>query len=255
MHFDPWTLGLQAANFLVLLWLLQRFLYRPILGVIAARQEAADRLTADLQAEREGLAAERQALERRQAALAAERDASLAAMRSAAEAEHKAILDKARAEADAVRAEAQTAFDHERAGIVQAAGRDAARLATSIARRLLSDATGPAIQAQMLDRICQDVRALPAETKTHIAARLAADDGSLEVVTSSPMDAASATDFGARLREALGAEADPTFRVDPALIAGVEIHFPFTVLRRSWADSLERIEAELTHDDHAPNSA
>jgi F-type H+-transporting ATPase subunit b len=255
MHFEPWTLGLQAANFLVLLWLLHRFLYRPILGIITARQAATDKLTSDLQSEREGLENQRQALERQQAALAAERETALAAMRSAAEAERKALLTKAQADADAVRAQAKTAFDRDRAEIVQAAGRDAARLAASIARRLLQEAAGPAIQARMLDRMCEDVRALPADTKQQIAGRLTGHDATLEVVTAEALDAAAAKDFGARLSTALGAPADPSFRVDAALIAGVEIHFPFTILRRTWAESLQRIEAELTHDDHASNSA
>lgn len=255
MHFDPWTLGLQAANFLVLLWLLHRFLYRPILGIIAARQAATDKLTAELRSEKDGLESQRQALERQQTALAADRDAALAQARSAAAVERKALLATAHADAEAVRAAAKSAFERERAELVQTAGQDAARLAASIARRLLAEAAGPAIQAQMLDRVCDDVRALPADAKQQIAARLAADKAGVEVVTAEPLDAAAESGFGARLTTALGAPADPTFRVDPALVAGLEIHFPFTILRRSWADSLQRIEAELTHDDHASNRA
>lgn len=255
MHFDPWTLGLQAANFLVLLWLLQRFLYRPVMGIIAARQAATDKLTADLQSEKAGLESQRQALEGQQAALTTNRDVALAQARSAAEVERKALLAKAQVDADAVRAAAKTAFERERAELVQTAGRDAARLAASIARRLLMQAAGPAIQAQMLDRACDDVRALPADARQQIAARLTADDAKLEVVTAEPLDTATAAGFGARLADALGGPAVSTFRVDPALIAGVEIHFPFTILRRSWAESLQRIEAELTHDDPASNRA
>lgn len=76
MHLDPWTLGLQAANFLVLVWLLHRFLYRPVLGIIAARQAAADKLTADVQAEKTAAESLRQSLESQRTANTQERDAT-----------------------------------------------------------------------------------------------------------------------------------------------------------------------------------
>lgn len=141
MHFDPWTLGLQAANFLVLVWLLHRFLYRPVLAMVAARQAAADKLVSDVEAEKKAAQALRQELEHRRDALAAERETVLANARDAADADGKALLAKAHAEADAVRSEAKNAAAGERAEIARVLGRDAARLAVSIVRRLLDEDT------------------------------------------------------------------------------------------------------------------
>ena len=39
MLIDWFTVGAQAVNFLVLVWLLRRFLYRPILKAIDAREK------------------------------------------------------------------------------------------------------------------------------------------------------------------------------------------------------------------------
>jgi F-type H+-transporting ATPase subunit b len=41
MKIDWWTLGLQTINILVLVWILSRFLFRPVSDMIAARQAAA----------------------------------------------------------------------------------------------------------------------------------------------------------------------------------------------------------------------
>ena len=41
MSFDWWTFGLQVINFLVLVWLLQRFLYKPVRRIIEQRRELA----------------------------------------------------------------------------------------------------------------------------------------------------------------------------------------------------------------------
>ncbi|AOH87284.1 hypothetical protein AWL63_24355 (plasmid) [Sphingomonas panacis] len=53
MHIDWWTLALQAINVLILVWLLARFLYRPVMKVIADRQAAADALLSEAQSSKD----------------------------------------------------------------------------------------------------------------------------------------------------------------------------------------------------------
>jgi len=255
MHLDLWTLGLQAANFLVLVWLLHRFLYRPVLAVIAKRQEAMDKLAADAAADRKAAEDLRQDLERQRAALDDQRQAALTSARDAAEAERKAILAKAEANAAAVRAAAQKAFEDEREDAARQAGHDAARLAAGMARRLLQETAPGELQARMLDEVCEDVKRLDDEAKRGIAARTGSTSGGVEVVTAAPLDPEAARAFTERLGQALGAPVTPSFQTDPALIAGVEVRFPFTILRRSWSEDLRRIQAELDDDDHAQTVA
>jgi F-type H+-transporting ATPase subunit b len=255
MHFDPWTLGLQAANFLVLVWLLHRFLYRPVLAIIAARQAAADKLTADVRAEKTAAEQLRQSVEVQRGAIAQERDAALKAAHEAADAEGKAVLAKAHADADALGSDARKTLERERTQLVRSAGRDAARLAVSIVRRLLQEAPAASVQGRLLDLVCEDIKSMPAGSRKRIAERVAADKKTLQVVTAAALDKRTATRFGENLSAALGAPATATFRVDKALIAGVEVHFPFTILRRSWSEDLNRIEAELNDDDHATKVA
>lgn len=255
MHFDPWTLVLQTANFLVLVWLLHRFLYRPVLGIIAARKAATDKVIADAQAEKKAAEDLKQSLESQRNAIAQERDTALKAAREAADAEGKAVLAKAHAAAEALGLEATKALERQRTEIVRSVGRDAARLAVSIVRRLLQEAPAASVQEGLLERVCDDVKSLPADSKKHIAERVAADSETLEIVTAAPLDKRTAARFGKSLSAALGARATPKFRVDKALIAGVEVHFPFTILRRSWSEDLKRIETELNDDDHAAKIA
>jgi F-type H+-transporting ATPase subunit b len=255
MHFDPWTFGLQAANFLVLVWLLHRFLYRPVLGIVAARQAAAKKLTADLDEQARAAEALRHDLEAQRAAIARERDAALAEARNAAAAERKVLMAAAHSDADAVRSAAQTSFERERADLVGSLGRDATRLAVSIVRRLLQETPGRAAQDAMLRLVCEDVERLPDEAKQRICKRIAGDEHTPDVVTAAPLDLESQRSIAERLAKALGTPVQPTFSVDPNLIAGVEVRFPFTILRRAWSEDLRRIEAELIHDDGSPKLA
>src|SRR5271169_6452619 len=39
MNFSWWTFALQAVNFLILIWLLRRFLFKPVSAIVARRQQ------------------------------------------------------------------------------------------------------------------------------------------------------------------------------------------------------------------------
>ena len=114
MHIDLWTLGLQAINAIVLIWLLARFLFRPVTAIIAARRQAADTLLAEAAAEREKAQAEATELAKQRAAISSEADRLLADAHSAAEAERTRLREQGAREAADARSEAQTAIARER---------------------------------------------------------------------------------------------------------------------------------------------
>ena len=248
MRLDLWTFLFQVFNFLVLLWLLRRFLYQPVLKVIGERKAATDKIIADANAAKASAEALRQELERQKAALAKEREAELSKAHNAAEAERAAILEQARKDAEAAQAAGRKALESERAQVARTLGGDAAKLGVTITRRLLEgEASAETTQAGMLELLRQDVGALAPNVKQRIIETVAASPP--ELVMAFPLDAAAQDRLSASLSEALGAPVKPAFRVDPGLIAGVELHFPFTVLKRAWSEDLKRIEAELIHDE------
>src|SRR6516162_6995143 len=79
MRIDWWTLGLQAVNALVLVWLLAHFLFRPVVDAIAARQKAAGQVLADAQAAKAAAEAEREKAVAETAHLVEHRSEALAA--------------------------------------------------------------------------------------------------------------------------------------------------------------------------------
>src|SRR3546814_11917025 len=109
----------------------------------------------------------------------------------------------------------------------------------TVARRLL-DEIPPALRAEAwLERIEQYVTALAPEDR---AALRDGVHGGLKVVTASALPDAARADWQRRLRAALDGAADHVltidFAVDPALIAGADLHFATAVLRFSWQTAL-----------------
>jgi F-type H+-transporting ATPase subunit b len=247
MRIDWWTLALQAANFLVLVWLLQHFLYRPVLGIIAERQQRTDGVIAEANAARgaaEGLRAE---VEQQRGAIAKERDQALEQAHARAKQDAATLIERARADAEKLLADERQRIEQERREAVEALRRAAIELAVTIARRLLADATEASVDGRLLDRAIARLQALPEPERQQLLDQLV-DGEVVRVVTAAPLDTAASEDVVRRLQELLRRQIDVEFACDPALIAGVELHFPHTVLYHSWRDSLREIEEELKRD-------
>src|SRR5690606_23737140 len=117
MLFDPFTVGAQLVNFLILVWLLRRVLYGPITRAMDERDARIRRDVDDarrLQAEAQ---AARAALDQQAAAFEAEREARLAEARAELEAWRRSQMEAARAEMDASRARWEQALEQEQLAI------------------------------------------------------------------------------------------------------------------------------------------
>ncbi len=253
MHIDGWTILLQAVNFLILVWLLRRFLYRPVLAVIAERQAATERVRNEAEAARQAAEDARRALEDQRATLPAERDRLIAAARAEAEAERAALLDRTRAEADRALEEARARLAEERTQALGALQRHAADLGTQLATRLLRDAPARSLTRPLLEEACAAVEALPAAQRHALADGI--DPVPVRLATAGALpdeDAAHARD---RLSAALGRPVALELTEDPSLIAGVELHFAHSVVRRSWKQTLAEAREEMTRHDSARTDA
>jgi F-type H+-transporting ATPase subunit b len=247
MHIDGWTIALQAVNFLILVWLLRRFLYKPVMAVIARRQaeiatlmQAADSAKAESETVRHDLETQR-------AGIAREESDALAEAHRRAEAERAALLDKARAEAARLADETRTQLGRERAEAAEALKAEAGQLGVDIARRLLAD-LGQGVSAQpFLERVARELQALPAEERRRLAEQHT-NGAAVRVVAAAPLDAAEQALCRKALASALGGEPTIEFAADPALIAGVEVHFAHTILRHNWRDSLAEILPRVSSD-------
>ena len=244
MRIDWWTLVLQAVNFAILVWLLQRFLYKPVLRLIDRRRAEIDKQYQDArEAEAREKAAEAKA-EASRAAIDAERSAILELARKEAERAAKARLARAEQEAAAAREAAQKTLAKERDEALAEAQRVALDLGAEMARRLI-DEVPIALRAEAwLERIDRHLAQM-AKPDLDALVRQAANGSALTVVTASPLPADTAAAWEARLRQKLGGVLPIVFAVDPKLIAGAELHFPNAILRLSWQDALASLRAEI----------
>ena len=247
MHIDGWTIALQAVNFLILVWLLRRFLYKPVMAVIARRQAEIAKLMQAADSAKAESETMRHDLETQRAGIAHEETAALAEAHKHAEAERAAMLEKARTDAARLVDETRTQLTRERADAAETLKAEAGQLGVEIARRLLADLAPGASARPFLERALSDLKALPAEEKRRLAEQHG-DGAAVRVVTAAKLDAGDEALCRQALAEALGGAPAVVFATDPALIAGVEVHFAHTILRHNWRDSLSEILPRVSSD-------
>jgi len=250
MNFDWSTFLFQTANFAVLVWLLHRFLYRPVLRMVDERRNEIDKSIADVAAQQLKAKKELAALELQHENILRERDAALKDAAEEAEIACKVRIARAERDCTSLAEHARKTLAEERSQALADVTRLAGELGTTIAEHLLAETPLEVRVAFWLDRIARNLAALPAREREELAHEIG-DRQPLRVVTPLTLAPAEAERWRNRLATILANDATIRFEADPTLAAGAELHFPNAVLRFSWKGELERIRNEiLSHADH-----
>jgi len=249
MTIDWWTLGLQAVNFLILVWLLTRFLYRPVRRIIEQRKALVDKARDEAEKAKADAEAARQSYEEERARLPGERQEMLKKAHDELEEDRKKILGAAKDDADKMLAAAEASIEDQRREAIKGIKQDVSHLAGTLAGRILSASASGSLHDVFLEKIEARFNALPEEERDRLVKDLAEEGAALTVVTATDLAADERGHWTERLAKTLSVGNKPDFRADPAIIGGAELHFPHAVLRFTWADQLETAEKELTSDE------
>jgi len=246
MRLDWSTLALQLVNFTILVVLLQRFLYRPVLRVLDARRAAGEAQRAQAQQALQSLAQERAALEAERTRFAAERGEA----RKAVEAQAQQLMAARRAAAEkdaaAFLEEARKTLAREREQVLGEARRTALALAVEMTHRVLAEIPESMRWQSWLERLDGYLDSLGETERVELAGEL--EGGApLRVVTAAALPEAIAAQWRESLKRALGAPVKITFETSAELIGGAELRFPHATLSFSVQAMLQRLDRELEH--------
>jgi F-type H+-transporting ATPase subunit b len=248
MKIDWWTLGLQTVNVVVLMWLLKRFFWGPVAGMIAQRRALSQKDLADARIDRDKAAAGLADIARTRAGFAAERDVILAAARAESAKASAADSAEAAKAAAALAVAAKAEIEKQRDQAAKAWTERSSSLAVDIATRLAGRLDGPAVHGAFLEWALKAIRALPESARQSVAAQT----GAVEAVSATPLDPAEQERTTKLIGQAFGgpssAPRDLVFKTDPSLVAGLELRADHLVVSNSWRADLTQILAEIAND-------
>lgn len=245
MQIDWLTVAAQIVNFLVLVWLLQRFLYKPITNAMRRREERIEeRLEEAKSARRE----------------AEERSWNLDEERSKLEARKEEILDQARKEAEELRErleeevrqdmEDKRATWHrhlaeERRDIVTRLRRKAGHELLGITRRILSDYADSDLAGRVVENFIERLERLDSETRDRLSEAAKTAEGPALIQTGSAIDTASRRRITRALHDKLSSGIDVEYGEDGDMLLGVRLTIGDQTVEWSVVRYLKRLETEL----------
>jgi len=255
MLLDWFTIIAQALNFLILVWLLKRFLYKPILHAIDAREKRIATELANADAKKREAQEEREKLQKKNEEFDRQRTEFLSRAKDEAKAERLRLLDEARQAAHAVRAQRKDALIREQQSLNDEITRRTREEVFAIARKALTDLAGTSLEERMSEVLRCRLRGLNNDAKEGLARALKTSSDPVLVRSAFELPSEQRTAIQHELNEIFSAEVQVRFETAVDVISGIELTANGRKVAWSIADylvSLEKSVDELLKDQFKP---
>jgi F-type H+-transporting ATPase subunit b len=252
MPIDWFTVVAQAINFLILVWLLKRFLYKPILHAIDEREKGIAAQLAQAEAKKAEAQKERDDFQRKNEAFDQERASLLKKATDEAKGERQRLLDEARKDADSLRAKRQDALRKEQRNLSQEITRWTQKQVFAITRKTLADLATTSLEQRMGDVFVQRLRALTGAAKEQMAAALKNSTQPARVRSAFDLPPEQHAAIHKALNETFSADIHIQFETVPELVSGIELSTNGQKVAWSISDYLAMMEksaGELLHKE------
>lgn len=245
MLIDWFTVIAQVINFLILVWLLKRFLYKPILNAVDAREKkVADELK-NADAKEAEAQKEKEEFKRKNEEFDQQRNALLDKAKEEAQAERQRLFEDVREEASDLKAKQQEALRNEEQNLSQEIGRRTQQEVFSIARKVLTDLAGTSLEERAVDVFVQRLRNLKDDEKKQLASALSTSPGQVLIRTAFDLPQAQRDSIEKTIKETLGIETQPRFETAPDLVSGIELTTDGQKVAWSIADYLTSMQKSI----------
>jgi F-type H+-transporting ATPase subunit b len=245
MLIDWFTVGAQALNFIILVWLLKRFLYKPILDAVDAREKRIAAELGDADAKRAEAQKERDEFQRKNEEFDQQRTALLSKATDEAKAEHQRLLDDARKAADVLSAKRQEALRSDANTLNQAIRRRTQQEVFAIARKALTDLATASLEERMSEAFTRRLVMIDGKAKEKIAAAVKTASGPTVVRSAFDLPEEQRAAIKKALNETFLAEVNVRFETAPDLISGIELTTNGQKIAWSIADYLASLEKNV----------
>jgi F-type H+-transporting ATPase subunit b len=245
---DWFTVGAQVLNFLVLVWLMKRVLYKPILGAIDARDAGVARELADATAKEAAADQAGAEFKRQQAEFESARAALLERAAAEAAAERVRLLEEASAAAGQLKQRSSDMQQLEHQQFAQALGRRAQGEVLLLARRVLKDLAGADVERQMVMAFCEKLHMLQEADRRSLALGLEPSPEPLRIQSAFALAPELKQTLHAAIQTALGKTVGLRFDIAPEILCGIELSVPGYRLSWSIEDYLADLERRLAAD-------
>lgn len=247
---DRFTFFAQIANFLILVWLLRRFLFRPILKAANEREARLDAVRKEAEAARTSAEAEKREWEARRAEIESGKRELLRRAEAEAQAHKEELLARIRTEAEAERSKWDKSLEDGRKARSAAWAQRIRKEAFALADKTLREVSDTRLEAACVQVFLRKLEAMSPRERSRFAPRSAGpgpsgpgSERAIDIRTSLDLGQEAGAALAAGLRRILGTDAPVRIATDPALGLGLEMAVEGRTLAWTIPQALSDLES------------
>lgn len=238
MELDVTTFLLEIVNVLVLIWLLKRFFYRPVMTVIADRQAAIAKTVAEASRLQADAGALKEQYDRRLDGWEQERERARAELQEEMTAERQRRLASLQADLDRERQQASVRENQRIKDVARQAETLALLQGAQFTTALLSRVAGPELEHKLIDAMLEDWSKLPQHQVDAVRSALP-EKARGKLTTAYLLEPDSRAALVKKVEDRLGQAFEWDFIEDRTLLAGLRVSLGGWVLRGNLQDELK----------------
>jgi F-type H+-transporting ATPase subunit b len=247
---DWFTVCAQVLNFLILVWLLKRYLYKPVLAAIDAREKQVAARIVDAQTQEKRTQAASDDIRKRNEAFDHEREGLMHKATEEGAAERQRLFDSAREDSQLLRVKLAQQLAAERAELGRQLSLRTQAEVFALTRKALSELAGTSLEDRMIEVLIDRLRTLPKQ-------QLALTGTTVLIRSAQDPSAAGRTKLEAAIHECLDANVVVRFDTAAELVGGLDLSVDGVKLAWSVSDYLSTLAqdtaaiaaTELAHAD------
>lgn len=255
MLIDWFTVCAQIVNFLILVWLLKRYLYKPILSAIDERENRIKSELTKADAVKTQAQKEQAEFQKKNLDFDQQRTELFAKVETEAKTEKQKLLDSARVESESLRSKRKEALQVELSNFNKDITLKAQAEVFAVARKALSDLASMKLEEQIVQVFIQRLNALNPEEKKRFNTQ-----GAATVRSAYELPEAERTAVENAAKAAIRPDIKIQFETAQNLISGIELTVDGFKLGWTISDYLKTMEQNIAQspkineagDKHAP---
>lgn len=242
------TFLLEIINFLVLVWILKRFLYRPVLDVLEKRQQKIEQSLSDAEKSTTEAAALQQQYQGQLDDLELEKQHARETLLQEIQTEKTQRLEQLQTELEKEREKASVIEKRQQAETIRQYEKNAHQQGARFAASLLSKLTGPELEQRLFDLLIKTLDELDEDRQRELLNSYTTATDNITVTSAYALSDEQQQQLENSLTTLCKQSIPVTFQQDAELLAGFRIVIGAWVLRINIQDELSSF-AELGNDN------
>ena len=248
MKIDWFTVIAQVINFLILAWLLKRFLYKPILNAIDEREKKIASQLKDAKAEKADAKKEQDEFKQKNEQFDQQKKELMDKAVADTKTEHDKLMEAARKDANKLSAKLEEALKTKQENLNHEIAQKTQEEVFAITRKTLADLASISLEEQSVNVFIKRLNELKEEEKKKFIEAFKSASNPILVRSAFDLPPKQQDEIKKSVSEILATETQFQFKVTPELISGIELNangFKVAWSISEYLNSLEKSISEI----------